>query len=161
MPSLFSATVLLFTLGLCSARCTQSRPAQPIATTSADQSISSAKVSAQTSTLFTTFYTTADPDSSIPTPTAYPEISSSSAAPTSSTAQNTTSGTSIIDGFKPGAKWQIAIQDPVDPRGGIQPSDASVVDVDLFLASKDPTLIPALHVCCDFPARHTSGRSPC
>lgn len=79
----------------------------------------------------------------------------SSSVPTASL--TSTSGTGIPAGFEPGVKWQIEIQDPIDPRGGIQPSDAKVIDVDLFQASKDPTLIPALHaagaiVLCYFNA---------
>ncbi|KUI72431.1 hypothetical protein VM1G_07610 [Cytospora mali] len=79
-------------------------------------------------------------------------------ARSSSTASlNATPGTGIPAGFEPGVKWQIEIQDPVDPRGGLQPSDAKVIDVDLFQASKDLTLIPALHaagaiVLCYFNA---------
>lgn len=65
---------------------------------------------------------------------------------TSTTGLTTATGTGVPAGFEPGVKWQIEIQDPVDPRGGLQPSDAKVIDVDLFQASMDLTLIPALHV---------------
>lgn len=64
----------------------------------------------------------------------------------SSVLQNASSEAGIPAAFQPGVKWQIEIQDPVDLRGGLEPSDAKVVDVDLFQASKDLTLIPALHV---------------
>lgn len=70
--------------------------------------------------------------------------STSTASSVLSTAAASVSG--VPAGFEPGVKWQIEIQDPVDPRGGLRPSDAKVVDVDLFQASKDLTLIPALHV---------------
>lgn len=143
MPSLISATVLFFAVGFCSAGCTRSRtPTKPSATVSAHQS---------SSTLPTIISSTLAPASSTPSMVGSYVPTVSPAEPTSTTSQNTTSGSSIIDGFKPGAKWQIAIQDPIDPRGGIQPVDANIVDVDLFLASKDSSLIPTLHVCCRTP----------
>lgn len=70
----------------------------------------------------------------------------SEASPVPVVSQNATSGSKIPDGFQPGVKWQIEIQNPVDPSAGLQPADAKVIDIDLFQASKDPTLIPALHV---------------
>jgi hypothetical protein len=77
-------------------------------------------------------------------PSTSPIANQGAAAPPAG--QNATSGSKIPDAFKPGVKWQIEIQNPVDPRAGLQPPDAKVIDVDLFHASKDPTLIPMLHV---------------
>ncbi|KAI3401083.1 hypothetical protein diail_228 [Diaporthe ilicicola] len=84
-------------------------------------------------------------------PAALPQKSTSAAAAATDASsvpvvsQNATAGAKIPGGFEPGVKWQINIQNPVDPRAGIQPADAKVIDVDLFQASKDPTLIPTLH----------------
>ncbi|POS75674.1 hypothetical protein DHEL01_v205943 [Diaporthe helianthi] len=115
MPS-FAATVLFLPLlGLCSAKCL------PHAVPKASSSPSAASAAPSTSPI-------ANEGASVP-----PE------------GQNATSGSKIPDGFKPGVKWQIEIQNPVDPRVGLQPPDAKVIDVDLFHASKDPTLIPKFH----------------
>ncbi|KAK2608039.1 hypothetical protein N8I77_006676 [Diaporthe amygdali] len=82
-------------------------------------------------------------------PATVPQVTSPPAANESSSVpavgQNATSATKTPNGFEPGVKWQINIQNPVDPRAGLQPADAKVIDVDLFQASKDPTLIPTLH----------------
>lgn len=82
--------------------------------------------------------------SSSPAVTSPPAADQGSSVPVVS--QNATSGSKIPDGFQPGVKWQIEIQNPVDPQAGLQPADAKVIDIDLFQASKDPTVIPALHV---------------
>jgi hypothetical protein len=117
MPS-FAATVLFLPLlGLCSAKCLP-RPLPQV------PSPPNAAAAAPSSTS--------------------PVASGASSVPPA--AQNATSGSKIPDSFKPGVKWQIEIQNPVDPRAGLQPPDAKVIDVDLFHASKDPTLIPTLHV---------------
>lgn len=116
MPS-FAATVLFLPLlGFCSAKCL------PHAVPQASSSPSAANAASSTSPI------------------------ASEAASVPPAGQNATSGSKIPDTFKPGVKWQIEIQNPVDPRAGLQPPDAKVIDVDLFHASKDPTLIPALHV---------------
>lgn len=136
MPSLIHTTVLFLTVSFCSARCTHSHvkiTAQDLPT------ISSAIPSASTSLTA----------SSTEPPTASSAVDS---GPASTSTQSVTSP-NLIEHFKPGVKWQIAIQDPVDPRGGLQPADARVVDVDLFLASKDPTLIPTLHVSYGFAVK--------
>lgn len=115
MPS-FAATVLFLPLlGLCSAKCL------PHAVPQASSSPSAASAGPSISPI-------ANDGASVPP-----------------AGQNATSGSKIPDSFKPGVKWQIEIQNPVDPRVGLQPSDAKVIDVDLFHASKDPTLIPTLH----------------
>lgn len=132
MPSLLSTTVLFLTVSFCSARCTHSRAKSTAETHST--TLSSAVSSVLTST------------SLAPSPTEPPTVSSAVVSGSSPTSTQSVASGSLLENFKPGAKWQIAIQDPVDPRGGLQPSDAKVVDVDLFLASKDPTLIPTLHV---------------
>lgn len=116
MPS-FAATVLFLPLlGLCSAKCLPHPVPQP------SSSPSAASTAPSTSSI-------ANEGASVPP-----------------AGKNATSGGKIPDSFKPGVKWQIEIQNPVDPRVGLQPPDAKVIDVDLFHASKDPTLIPTLHV---------------
>lgn len=149
MPSIISVTVLFLTLGLCSARRPRISPqasakasAQAIATIATNRSSTLSQPASSTISSLPLYSA-----SSIPTASVNSALFTSSAAPTATPSLNTTSRVATTpDGFKPGAKWQIAIQDPIDPRGGIKPADATVVDVDLFLASKDPTLIPALHV---------------
>lgn len=124
MPS-FAATVLFLPLlGLCSAKCLPAKVPQVSASPAANEA-SSVPAVGQTS------------DSP-------PAASEDSSVPVVS--QNATSGSKIPGEFKPGVKWQINIQNPVDPRAGLQPADAKVIDIDLFHASKDPTVIPALHV---------------
>lgn len=133
MPSLIHTTVLLLTVSFCSARCTHSHAkstAHNLSTVSF--SIPSASTSLTVS------------------PTEPPVVSSAVTSGPAPTSTQSVTSPGLIEHFKPGAKWQIAIQDPVDPRGGLQPADAKVVDVDLFLASKDPTLIPTLHVSYGF-----------
>lgn len=118
MPS-FAATVLFFPLlGLCSAKCLPAKVPQDSASPSAVNEASAVPTASATAV-----------------PAAVPAAS-----------QNATSGSKIPDSFQPGVKWQINIQNPVDPRAGLQPADAKVIDIDLFHASKDPTVIPALHV---------------
>ncbi|KAL1873956.1 hypothetical protein Daus18300_003829 [Diaporthe australafricana] len=125
MPS-FAATVLFFPLlGLCGAKCIPATKPSGVATPPV---ASAPAVSA--------------PATSTPV-TSPPAANESSSVPAVS--QNATSGAQIPGGFEPGVKWQINIQNPVDPRAGMQPADAKVIDVDLFHASMDPTLIPTLH----------------
>lgn len=136
MPSLIHTTVLFLTVSFCSARCTHSHAkstAQSLST------VSSAIHSASTSLTASS--------------TELPIVSSAVDARPAPTSTQSVTSPNLIEHFKPGAKWQIAIQDPVDPRGGLQPADAKVVDVDLFLASKDPTLIPTLHVSYGFAVK--------
>lgn len=118
MPS-FAATVLFLPLlGLCSAKCLPAKVPQDVTSPTAV--------------------------ASSPAVTSAPAANEGSSVPVAG--QNATSGSKIPDEFKPGVKWQINIQNPVDPRAGLQPADAKVIDIDLFHASKDPTVIPALHV---------------
>lgn len=117
MPS-FAATVLFLPLlGLCSAKCLPAKVPQDVTSPTAV--------------------------ASSPAVTSAPAANEGSSVPVAG--QNATSGSKIPDEFKPGVKWQINIQNPVDPRAGLQPADAKVIDIDLFHASKDPTVIPALH----------------
>lgn len=125
MPLTFSKLAWFLTLDLCRARCVQ--PHAPHGASSEGTLMGTATTASAVSQ---TVSSTLDV-----IPSATPRIP-----------QNSTSATGVPKGFEPGVKWQIAIQDPIDVRGGIQPADAKVIDVDLFLASKDPTLIPSLHV---------------
>lgn len=135
MPSYSKAIVLSLIFGMTSGSCRHHpRPPHHASSTA----VAAVGQSSTPSTDTTESYTATEA-----TPTA---TKTKVATSTPSTGSN--SGSSVPAGFEPGVKWQIAIQDPVDPRGGLQPADAKVLDVDLFLASKDPTLIPALHVSC-------------
>lgn len=140
MPSLLSTIVLFLTVSSCSARCTYSRAK------------STAQSPSTVSSVLTSTYLAASP-------TEPPTVSSAVVSGSSPTSTQGGASNNLLENFKPGAKWQIAIQDPVDPRGGLQPADAQVVDVDLFLASKDPTLIPTLHVSYDCAVGLSCGNS--
>lgn len=143
MPSLLQATVLFLSFGLlCSAgscdrttsssSSSSSKPTSTVIKSSTIKSSSTSAIKSSSTSAIKSSATSTSRPSSTPTPT--PKSSSGSSA------------ASVPAGFKPGVKWQIAIQDPVDIRGGLEPLDAKVMDVDLFLASKDHTLIPGLHV---------------
>lgn len=131
MPSTMLTTVLFLTLSFCSAKCTHFHAVS----TAESASTLSRTVSPALPTVVSTT-----------SPTKPSILSTAVSSGPASTISQESSSANVLERFKPGAKWQIAIQDPVDPRGGLQPADANVVDVDLFLASKDTSLIPTLHV---------------
>lgn len=144
MLSLTKATVLFLALGLCDASPHHGHHEHQERGTSTSSKTTSTTSSRTTSTTpVKTTPTTTSSTSKSSTSTSRTTASSSS---TSAAAQSISAAANAPAGFVPGVKWQIQIQDPVDMRGGMLPSDAKVVDVDLFMASKDATLIPALHV---------------
>lgn len=140
MPSFLTKTLLLSLAGIGSAKSGCSR-AKSSTTRSLTDSLNSDSTASAVALQSSTVHRAA-------TAAATQSLTTTAAITTTPLASSSSTGAAsqVPEGFKPGAKWQIAIQDPVDMRGGLQPADATVVDIDLFLASKDSTVIPALHV---------------
>lgn len=147
MPSLLQTIALFASFSLCSARHTRWGAHSGHSSRTASHYSPTATLQAGDSDDSVTSSSDAEPTVASVTSIEVVPSATATASSTSTAVSNTTASSGgAPDGFVPGVKWQIAIQDPVDIRGGLEPLDAKVVDIDLFMASKDPTLIPALHV---------------
>jgi len=76
------------------------------------------------------------------------ESTSEESAPAAPVEAPASGGTSSVSGlpssWKPGAKWQIVIDDPVDITKPLNPPDAQVWVVDYFHSVENPDIIPKL-----------------
>lgn len=52
----------------------------------------------------------------------------------------------VPSNFVPGVKWQIIIQNTLDPVAAVNPSDAVVWDLDLYHIARTPEIVSHLRV---------------